>query len=80
MREIGIPEPDIVKCSICKWSGSVVGLDIGSEGDYENGYYDIYLCPECEDGGSIDYYGMSTERLKEWEAYEKSKLVKEKLL
>lgn len=38
--------------------------EIDQEGDWESGYYDIHLCPKCEDGGCIDDYDYSEEGIK----------------
>lgn len=60
------PLPDIAKCSKCGWKGSVDKCETDSEGDWETGYYNIHLCPKCEDGGCVDDYSMSKKRAKEW--------------
>jgi len=63
------PSADIAICSECGWRGNVSECEIGTDGDWESGYYEIDLCPVCEDGGCIDDYDMSEERLKEWEEW-----------
>lgn len=60
------PEPDIAKCSKCGYEASITSFDRETEGDWENGYYDIDLCPKCDDGGCVDDYSMSEERANEW--------------
>jgi len=60
------PRPDIAICSQCGWRGPTSECENGEEGDYENGYYFIDLCPRCEDGGCIDDYDMSSKRSEEW--------------
>jgi len=65
------PKPDIAICSQCGWRGPIseCGIDPYGDGDWESGYYPSHLCPKCEDGGCIDDYDMSEERLKEWEEW-----------
>lgn len=60
------PQPDIALCSSCGWKGPVADCESSEEGDYENGYYAIHLCPNCDDGGSIDNYEMTSKRANEW--------------
>lgn len=55
------PTPNIAICSQCGWQGSVSKCEQDQEGDWENGYYMIHLCPKCEDGGCIDDYSMTTK-------------------
>ena len=65
-----IPKPDIAICSQCGWRGPSSKCEQAEEGDWENGYYTIDLCPICEDGGCIDNYDFSTEELfKKWWNY-----------
>jgi len=59
------PKVDIARCANCNWSGNVSECKTEQEGDWETGYYDIHLCPKCEDGGCVDDYSMSEERSKE---------------
>jgi len=68
------PKPDIAKCSICGWKGSVDDCETGREGDWESGYYDIDLCPKCEDGGCVDDYDMTPDRAAEWGKWHSQKL------
>lgn len=63
------PESDIAICSQCGWRGPVSECKKGKDGDWESGYYDIDLCPKCEDGGCIDDYDMTPQRGKEWKAW-----------
>lgn len=65
------PSPDIAICSQCGWCGRISECEQNQEGDWEYGYYTLYLCPECEDGGRIDDYDMSDERLTEWQQWRK---------
>ena len=64
--ETNAPKPDIAICSSCGWSGGIEECDQDEEGDWENGYYTVDLCPNCDDGGCIDNYDMSPERDEEW--------------
>ena len=67
------PKPDIAICSTCGWRGSVSECERSEGGDWEFGYYAVYLCPVCEDGGCIEDYGISSERWKEFEDWKRSK-------
>ena len=67
------PEPDIAHCSSCGNDFNSEDCPIVPEGDYESGYYDAHVCPECPDGGCIDDYSMSDERAKQYEEYYESK-------
>jgi len=69
------PNPDIAICSQCGWRGSISECDVDphGDGDWESGYYPVDLCPVCEDGGCIDDYDMSEERLIEWEIWSSRK-------
>ena len=60
------PDADIATCSACGWSGAFDNLDTEQEGDFENGYHDVHLCPKCPDGGCIDNYSMSKEQDEAW--------------
>ena len=68
------PKEDIARCTNCNWSGNVLECELDQEGDWESGYYDIHLCPKCEDGGCVDDYSMSEERFKEWDIWHKNKI------
>jgi len=59
------PLPDIAICSGCEWKGHVSECKTDEEGDWENGYYIIHICPICEDGGCIDDYEYSEGGIKE---------------
>jgi hypothetical protein len=66
-----MPKPDMARCSECGWSGKVSECTQEEDGDWESGYYLVDLCPNCEDGGMIEDYDMSPERMidfKKWEA------------
>ena len=60
------PRPDIAICSECGWRGLIEKCLTEKEGNYEDGYYDIHLCPKCENGGCIDDYDMSSEQVEKW--------------
>jgi hypothetical protein len=51
-----VREPMIGRCSECKFEAPVEDFDTEQEGDWEYGYYDIHICPKCEDGGCVDDY------------------------
>jgi len=65
------PMPDIAICSNCRWRGKISKCEKGTDGDWESGYYDIDLCPKCDDGGCIDDYTMSNKQAKLWEEWAK---------
>ena len=66
------PKPDIAICSEgCRWEGSVKECVREEEGDYENGYYMVDVCPTC--GECIGDYTMSDERALEWDNWNKRK-------
>ena len=67
------PIPDIAICSECGWRGPVSKCLKDQDGDWESGYYIIDLCPICADGGCIDDYDMTPERLKEWNEWSKTR-------
>ena len=69
------PRPDIGVCLKCGWKGDVSDCEVDEEGNFEDGYYMIHLCPNCDDGGDIDYK-MSEERAKEWQEWRISKTSK----
>lgn len=70
------PRPDIAICSECGWRGPAEGCWQDEEGDWETGYYTIDMCPKCEDGGCVDDYDMSPERVNEWWKWETKKMGK----
>jgi len=47
------PPVDIAICSVCGWQGVTSECDIEQDGTWEEGYYDVHLCPKCEDGGCV---------------------------
>jgi len=71
------PSPDIAICSECGWRGPVSECGTDYDGDWESGYYPVDLCPKCEDGGCIDDYDMSPERLAEYEAWVEKEEIKD---
>ena len=66
------PQCDMGSCGNCGWKGPLSVCEIGKEGDYESGYYDIPLCPICPDGGCIDDYFYSSEQRLELEKWEEA--------
>jgi hypothetical protein len=71
------PKPDIAKCSNCGWRGKASMCEQETEGDFEGGYYQIDLCPKCEDG-CIDDYSMSFLRWIRWEYWHWKEEIKKK--
>ena len=65
------PEPtfDVAKCSNCGWNGPVGDCETDTEGDWESGYYEIHLCPKCEDGGCVDDYDFTESQHAKWEEW-----------
>ncbi len=57
------PQPDINVCE-CGWSGEWSDCETEREGDWEHGYYDVCICPNC-DWGCLEP-GMSEEQAKAW--------------
>lgn len=62
-----IPQPkmDMCKCSNCGWSGKVSDCEIEQDGDWETGYYDVPMCPKCDDGCVDDFWYSDEELQKE---------------
>jgi len=71
------PLPDIVICSECGWRGSLLRCE--TETDSESWElpeeYTVFICPICKDGGCIDDYCMSGERLEEWKEWKNVRYV-----
>lgn len=65
------PQPDRAQCSDCKRKFWIKDLETEAEGDWENGYIDVYVCPKCDDGGCIDNYQFSAKQAKRWLAWKK---------
>jgi len=65
-----IPLPDIA-ISECGWEGDISECIITEDGDWENGYYMSWTCPEC--GEYIDNWEMSEERALEFEEWIKDR-------
>lgn len=70
VRDNPEPKPDIAICQECDWKGKVTDCELDQESSWESGYYTIHICPECEDGGVIEY-DMSPEQLAKWEEWRK---------
>lgn len=63
------PPADIAICSECGKRWPIEQCPTEQEGDWESGYYDAPICPECEDGGLIEDYDYTPEQAKkldEW--------------
>ena len=67
------PPADIAICSTCGWQGDASKCKTEQDGTWEEGYYDVHLCPKCEDGGCVDDYTMSDEQHKRWQEWAKRK-------
>ena len=72
----GFPEPkhssevkaDLCKCGSCGKTFKVSECPTETERDgWENPSYQIHECPECRDGGDINDYFTSPERLALWD-------------
>ena len=72
------PLPDIAICSECGWRGPSSECETEEDGDWETGYYDVHVCPKCEDGGCTDNYDMSPEQLKNRTAWDKREEARKK--
>lgn len=55
------PAQDRGSCEQCGWVGDVSSCQIEREGSWEEGYYDVQLCPVCPDGFLTDYWYSSEE-------------------
>lgn len=55
------PEQDRGGCEQCGWVGDISNCQIEREGSYEEGYYDVHLCPSCSDGFITDYWYSNEE-------------------
>jgi len=64
------PCADIGICMECGWRGPLSDCETDVDGDWESGYYQIHLCPQCEDGGCIDY-DMTEATAVAWEEWHK---------
>lgn len=60
------PEPDIAICSSCGWRGPTSQCETETDGSWEECYYEVHVCPECEDGGCVDNYVMSEKQAALW--------------
>ncbi len=56
------PGPDMGECSECGWKGPLKDCPMEDDGDYESGYYQVPVCPKCDDGGCLDRYDYSPEQ------------------
>ena len=59
------PSPDKVECGQCHRKWFVKDCPTVTEGDWETGYYDVLVCPKCEDDGELDnfYFSRKQQRL-----------------
>lgn len=55
------PAQDRGSCEQCGWVGDVSSCQIEREGDWEEGYYDVYKCSACEDGYLTDFWYSNEE-------------------
>lgn len=67
------PSPDLVKCSDCGKTFKASECSTEVDGDWETGYYDVIVCPECEDGGCMDDWDYSPEQWKKYEEWQNGK-------
>ena len=74
-KDMNEPKFDRGKCEDCGYEADLIDFDSDVEGDWENGYYDISICPDCEDGGTVEY-GFSKSQLKLWKKWRKLKMEK----
>ena len=72
------PKPDIAICSDCGWRGPVEECLKGQDGDWESGYFEIDECPKCDNGGCIEDYDMTPERLEEYNKWYDRKMKKKR--
>jgi hypothetical protein len=49
-------KPNTAICSACGWEGPIADCDTETEGTWEEGFYQIHICPKCPEGGCIDDY------------------------
>jgi hypothetical protein len=68
------PLTDIALCYDCQWKGNVSDCELGRDGDWESGYYDIHYCPNC--GMTIDDYEMSEGRNWEWVRWDRRQRIR----
>lgn len=55
-------QPDLVTCSNCHKTFKLEDCETEEDGDWETGYYLVFICPNCEDGGCLDNYTYSNEQ------------------
>ena len=67
------PMPDMGRCSDCGWSGPLSKCPMEQDGDWETGYYDVPVCPRCDDGGCLDDYYYSWRQWWRWKRWRKKK-------
>jgi len=62
------PPPDMGICDSCGTKDFIWNFEVEQEGDWEEGYYDVHVCPYCDDGYIVDY-DYSPEQLELLETY-----------
>jgi len=73
------PLPDLGKCSDCGKTYKLSGCPTDVEGDWETGYFNVVICPVCEDGGCIDDYFYSKKQMKKYLKWENNLTGKEEI-
>lgn len=63
------PSPDLVKCSDCGNTFKASECPTEADGGWETGYYEVPVCPNCEDGGCMDGWDFSPEQMKKYEEW-----------
>lgn len=64
-----LPSCDMARCSDCGGEFLIADCPMEQDGDWETGYFDVPVCPVCEDGGCLDDYFCTPERaelINEW--------------
>jgi len=70
------PLVDLCKCSECGKTFHIKDCKTEEDGDWENGYYQVHICPVCPNGGCIDDYNYSKKQYKKLVEWEKKILTK----
>ncbi len=61
LKDLSTQERDRGGCEQCGWVGDVSSCQIEREGSFEEGYYDVHLCPVCPDSTLTDYWYSNEE-------------------
>lgn len=48
-----LPSTDMCSCSRCTWEGKVEACSTVKDGCWEEGFYDVHICPVCEQNGVV---------------------------